>query len=346
MNRLLILAALLLITVIFIGQSMERRDEDQRILKSELHRLPGNAGQTVEMVREIRIERADTAWTYRLKNGNWHYPAYENAFALNDRVKSFVKDLVESHGTIVATRAVPFYGFETNPIRVQLTDSTGSWQQTIEIGASVPGADTREAYMKIPESDTLYHMHADPVKTLDYERLPNRPPFLDPKILPSALVRRAIKQVVYRGSSLPIKKLFREEIEVPEDKKYPTDGPTYQWFADLARPRQKVVNTSVYAYLGFLSRIKYSAIQDPSRLAALGQYLILIDDQDTADTLEVGALDESTALLRHRTTGHVYAVSPIKATLLFPTMALLDSLRDPNPYQVAEPTGPFSLASP
>ncbi|MGA1197549.1 MAG: DUF4340 domain-containing protein, partial [Candidatus Latescibacterota bacterium] len=293
-----------------------------------------------------RIEKADTAWTYRLKNGNWHYPANENAFALNERIKSFLKEIVESYGTVVATHPSPQFGFEENPLTVHLADSTGTWKQTVQIGASLPGEDTREAYMKIPQSDTIYHIHADPVRGMAWERLANHPPFIDHKVLPSALARRAIKKVVFANTAYPIQALERVEIETDKDKKTPAEGPTYEWYATQSNKRRQVVNGSVYAYLSFLGRLKYEALSDPSKMSQTNTYLVLIDDQDTADTLEVGLGQKSHIDLKHKTTGHLYTITPSKANLLFPSPALLDTLPNPSPYQIAEPTGPFSLASP
>jgi hypothetical protein len=345
MNRLLIITALLLIFVIAGERYVEHHVESERVLKSQLRRLPGNEDQTGDLVREFRIESADTAWTYRFKNGNWHYPAYENAFALNDRIKSFVKELVESYGTVVSTKTLPNFGIDANALTVHLTDSTKTWKQTIQIGASLPGSDTREAYMKVPLADTVYQIHADPVRGLHWERRPNTPPFIDPKILPTALSRRAMKQVVYHTNSHPIQQLDRVEIEPEKDKQSPTDGPIYDWFATFSNKRQSVVNRSVYAYLGYLSRLKYTELHDSTQMPQSEKYVVLIDDQDTADTLDIG-VQASNTLVRHRTTGHLYSLPNNKANLLFPTPTVLDTLPDPSPYQIAEPTGPFSLTSP
>lgn len=344
MNKLLIISALLLLFVSIGGHYIEQAQEEQRVLKAQLRQLPNQTGKTADEVRQLRIEKADTAWTYRFKNDNWHYPANENAFVLNDRMKSFLKDIVESNGTIVSTQQQPRFGFEENALTVHLSDSTGLWQQTVQIGASLPGEDTREAYMKVPQSDTIYHIHADPAKGMDWERIPSQPPFIDPKVLPTALIRRAIKRVVFKHPNNPIQSLERVEIET--DKKTPTDGPTYEWYVTQSNKRRKVVNGSVYAYLSFLSRLKYESLHDPMHMPSSQIQVVLIDDQDTADTLEVGSQQMPPIYLKHKTTGHLYSITAPKANLLFPAPTLLDTLPNPSPYQKAEPTGPFSLASP
>ncbi|MBT3604920.1 MAG: DUF4340 domain-containing protein [Candidatus Latescibacteria bacterium] len=344
MTRIIIISILLVIGVMGAGQYLTRQAESQRILKSQLRQLPGNQGITGDSVKVLKIESADTAWTYRFKGGNWHYPADENAFALNDRIKAFVKDVVETYGTIVDTQVKPKFGFDSTALKVHLTDSTGTWQQTVSIGTSLPGTDTREAYMKHPTSDTIYHIHADPRRGLQWQRLPNRPPFIDPKILPSALSRRAIKRFVFKGHSL--QELDRVEIEQDEDESSPTDGPTYEWYSVRSGKRQKRVNGSIYAYISYLSRLKFEALHDPAQISQTNKYIVLIDDQDTADTLDIAPHTTNTTYVHHRTTGHLYSITNTKANLLFPTATNLDSLPDPSPYQLAEPTGAFSLATP
>jgi len=346
MNKLLIITALLLLFVVVGGHYFEQDHEDQRTSKAQLRQLPNHAGKSADIVHEFRIQKADTAWTYRLKNGNWHYPANENVFALNDRIKSFLKETIESYGTVVSTQPSPQFGFEDNALTVQLIDSTGTWKQTIQIGASLPGEDTREAYMKVPLSDTIYHIHADPIKGMAWERLWNQPPFVDPKILPSSVIRRAIKKVVFSNPNSKINALERVEMESNKDKKTPTEGPTYEWYAIQSNQRRKVVSGSVYAYLSFLARLKYEALHDPAQMSSPSTYLVLIDDQDTRDTLEIGSPPKPNIYLKHKTTGHLYTITPSKANLLFPSPALLDTLPNPSPYQIAEPTGSFSLASP
>jgi hypothetical protein len=343
MNRLLISTALFLILVVAAERMIENRFESKRVLKSQLRALPNNAGHTGDAVQEFRIDSADTAWTFRKKDGNWHYPAHENAFALNDRVRSFIKEIVESDGTIVSTRSHPKYGMGS--FTVHLTDSLATWNQTVEIGSSLPGTDTREAYMKVPQSDTIYQIHADPLRGLNFERLPGRPPFLDAKILPSALSRRSMIRIAYDHNGSGAQVLERVEIEKAEDERSPTDGPTYEWYAIQSNKRSKVVDASVYAYLGYLSRLKYDNLHDPTLFPQSTKHLTLIDDQETADTLDIAERGDATFLL-HRTSGHLYSIPHNKARLLFPTPALLDTLADPSPYQQAQPTGPFSLASP
>ena len=152
--------------------------------------------------------------------------------------------------------------------------------------------------------------------------------------------------MVFKNPNNPIQSLERFEIKTDNDKRTPTDGPIYEWYVTLPNKRQKVVNGSVYAYLSFLARLKYETLHDPTQMPTSNTYLVLIDDQDTADTLEVGTQQLPNVYLKHKTTGHLYAITPAKAHLLFPTPTLLDTLPNPSPYQKAEPTGPFSLASP
>ena len=346
MNRLIIITAILLALFLGTEQYIAHQNQAEYVLKNQLRKLPNFATIKADAIREFRVERGDTAWTYRWQNGNWHYPAYQNVFGLNDRIGSFLKDTFDNFGTIIAVENHSKFEFSQTPLTIHLVDSTKTWQETVQIGASLPGTDTREAYMKVPQSDTIYQIHADPIRSLLWERLPNRPPFVDPKVLPSALTRRAIKRVIFNNAQTPVTEIERIEIEKDEAQTSPQDGPQYEWFAHINNKRQKVVNASAYAYLGFLSRLKYDTLEDPTQKRPATQSIILIDDQDIADTLEIGNWNSSQTPVYHKTSGHLYTVANNKAKLLFLTPTLLDTLPRTTPYHQAEPTGAFSLASP
>ena len=350
MNRL-ILTAVILLGLLTAGERiLNAKRETYRIKTQTVRPLPGNAGFTADAIQKLTIALSDTTWVYQFADSNWHYPAYQNVFGLNNRIVSFVKGVVESQGTVVAfdRQNETHYGFATPKIlTVTLTDSTGNWHQSIQIGKSLPGRDANEAFMALSNSDTLFHMHADPQRLLNWERQPGRPPMTDPKMLPTALTRRGITDMHF--TSGPVGRLERAEIEPDENESIrPQDGPIYEWYAQINGIRKKVKSGSVYAYISFLNRLKYSDLHPGNGSYGFGKStVVLIDDADTADTLDVGnRTPDGYTYIRHRTTGQVLSITQIKSDLLFPKPTHLDTLARPSVYDKAQPTGPFSLASP
>lgn len=334
MNKSIIIAILALLLLIVADHYLVTQTEQQRVLHSQVRALPGNENRASSDVWWVEIGKQDTIWRYQKKQGNWVYPAYENAFVLKDRFDAFLRDVVESKGTFLTIELEPRFGFEPEALTVHLADSTKVWKQDIQIGSSLPGIDTEESYMKLTSGDSIFHVHADPNKDIISNRQGDFPPFIDTKILPTALQRRSIKEVIFVNSQTSVDRLDRVEIEKQVDRPQ-IDGPTYQWYAQVSGKRMQVVNASVYTYLSFLSRMQYTNLLDPTQLARNNSKVILIDDQDTADTLEVSTQQHR---IRHQTTGHLYEVQPAQFALLFPTSTLLDSLPKNNPYRNAGKT--------
>ncbi|MDP6038414.1 MAG: hypothetical protein QGG64_07680 [Candidatus Latescibacteria bacterium] len=350
MNRLILTAIILLALLIAGERVLNARREAYRIKTQTVRPLPGDAGISADAIRKLTINLRDTTWVYQFSDGNWHYLAYQNVFGLNDRIKRLLEGVVESQGTVVAfdRQNETHYGFATpQMLSVELTDSTGNWQQRIQIGRSLPGRDANEAFMALTNSDTLFHMHADPQRLLHWERQPDRPPMTDPKVLPTGLVRRGLTDIHFTSGS--VSRLERVEIEPDETESTRLqDGPTYEWYAQINGSKKKVNSGSVYAYISFLNRLKYSDLHPNNASYGFGKStIVLIDDADTADTLDVGnQTSDSTIYIRHRTTEQVLSITQVKSNLLFPSPAHLDTLARPSVYDKAEPTGPFSFASP
>ena len=350
MNRLILIALVLLGLLIAAEQLLNTKRESNRVMTQTVRPLPGNAGHTADSIHNFTITQGDTTWAYQFMNGNWHYPAYQNVFGLNDRIKRFVEGAVESQGTVIAfdRKDSAHYGFGTpGMLSVVFTDSTGSWDQHIQIGRSLPGRDANEAYMAVFNLDTLFHMHGDPRRLLNWERPPGNPPMTDPKVLPTGLARRSTAKILF--TSGPVSQLERVKIEPEEgENTRPQDGPIYEWYAKINGVQKKVPSGSAYAYISYLSRLKFSDLHPPNGTYGFGpSAIVLIDDADTRDTLEVGnRTSTGNTYIHHRTTGQVLTITQTKADLLLLTPARLDTLSSPSPYDKAEPTGPFSLASP
>jgi len=350
MNKLIISAGILLALLIGAEQVLDANRETHRIITQTVRSIPGNEGIKADTIRSFTIQLADTAWSYEQKESNWYYPAYKDAFGLNDQIKRFIESVVESQGTVIASdrTSEQHYGFSTpSMLTITLADSLGKHIQSIQIGRSGPGRDANESYMAPVNNDTLFHVHADPRRLITWQREHYLPPLIDPKMLPSALARRAI--TILKFTSGPVREIERIEIAPEEgENAHPQGGPTYEWHARIDGKKKQVVNSSVYTYISFLKRIKYSKLHPPSGTYGFSQSaIIMTDDSETSDTLEVGdQTPEDNVYIRHRTTGHILSITRAKADLLFPTPTQLDTLPRPSAYDQAEPTGPFSLASP
>jgi len=335
MNKSILIALIALLSLIALDFYLTAQAEHQRVLASIVRSLADTENHTSSDIWAVEIAKNDTIWRFKRTQENWFYPANENAFVLKDRFNSFLRDIVETKGTFVGSQTPSHFGFDKEALSVTLTDSVGQWNKTIQIGYSLPGIDTDESYMKLASNDTILHMHVDPNREIRSNRQGDLPPFIDPKILPSALQRRSLKKIIFVNSPNDVNELERIELEEQTERSQ-LDGPTYEWYANISGKRTRVVNASVYAFLSYLSRIQYTNLLDPTQFGRSPSRIILIDDEDIVDTLEVSTDPSKINVVRHLTTGHLYEITHAKATLLFPTPARLDTLPKPNPYQIVE----------
>lgn len=343
MSRLILIAALLLGLLFATERLVEHRREAHRRQMATLRLLPVVEGVSTDAIRHLKITFGDTAWTYRFDNA-WRYPAYENAYVLGDQIRGFIEGIAASHGTVVATnrRDAARYGIDApDVLTVTLQDSTGAWTQTILIGHSLPRA-AQEAYMAVADNDTLFHVHADPRPILSHLRHPRRAPLIDPKVLPSALPRRAIAHIAFRAPDYPVSGIERVEIKSDDPMHRLQDGPMYEWYATIGQSRRKIDNPATYAYLSFLGRITYADLHAPKADYGFdGRTIALTDDAGATEILDIGGQSpDGHTYVRHHTTGLVMTLAPEKADLLFPSPGILDALPDPSPYLQAEGPNP------
>ena len=354
MKRFLLFTFAVFILLYGLERLLSDRQSAQRNLASRLRPFPGSEELTVEEVKSLRISQSQssTAWIYRFSDDAWHYPAYHNAFAQSDKINPLLESILKSLGTVksVAAEEASRFGFGSKTsLAIELGDSTGKSRLKLEVGHAVPGRDTGESYMRSADSDTIYHMHGDPYRSLKWNPAAVRPPMIDPFVLPRALNRRAIVIVRFRASKYPLRTLRRVLVEPEESEgRSPLDGPTTEWRGEFESGEQKVYNPSGFAFTNYLSRLKYEDLHDPESPDIYGfsgaKWIILEDEDSVVDTLDVGGKSEQgNVYLRHRTTGQVLSVKAHKADLLFPTQALLITLLEETPYQTAEPTGQFGF---
>ena len=320
MSRLILIAALLLGLLFAAERLIENRREAHRRQTATLRPLPGVEGVSTDAIRHLKIALGDTAWTYVFADA-WRYPAYENAYVLGDQLRRFIDGILTSHGTVGTTNHRVHYGIDApDVIAVTLRDSTGAWAQTVQIGRSLPRA-AQEAYMAVAGNDTIFHIHADPRPILSHLRNPHRAPLIDPKVLPSALPRRAIARIAFRAPGYPVSSIERIEIKSDDPMRRLQDGPMYEWYAAIEGTRQKIDNPATYAYLSFLGRLTYADLHPPDADYGFeGRTIALTDDAGISEILEIGGKSpDSHTYVRHRTTCLVMTLAPAKADLITPT---------------------------
>ncbi len=354
MNRLLTIAFIVLGVLIAADRLFQMRQNDRRVHASHLRPLAASPAWSAEKIKQVQIARgvAATPWTYRRRDGTWRYPANFDAYAQADRIEQLLGGILQSLGTIVSTdpAAAAHYGLAPEQaLIVRLADAPGADVFEVWVGRAVPGRDTGESYMKTAGSDTIYHMHANPRLALQ-PIIPGKPPMVDPYVLPRALARKPIVRITY--GQLP-RTLRRVETAPPRPLRSGQlpEGPIHEWYGTFGGREQTCNNASVYAFTGFLSRLRYEKLHDHHAagidygFASPGGKLYLKDEAGMVDTLETGNRDGSgNVYLRHRTTSQVFTITPRKAELLFPTArTLLDTLQKPSPYQMVEPPASFSF---
>ena len=341
MTRLLIVLAALLGVLIAADHLLRRNQESRRQQESTLRFL---SRIRVEQVAEVGIASGGDSWNYAVRGGTWYCPDHFDAFARGDRIERLLGGLLQSQATAVRAGPSDLRRLGLTPeraMRVHLKGRGGRPLLEVWVGRGAPGPASGEAYVKLASMDAVFHLHANPRLALDE----GRPPMVDPHVLPRALGRRPFSKVIFeRGSAYPLRHLRRlqKPAATPARSGLPPRRPTYEWRAGFATGEQACVRSSVFAYLGFLVRLRYEGLRDrmdPARHSEPLDRLILEDSSGRVDTLEVGGRDAGgNTLIRHRTSGQVLAVAPHKAALLFPaSRALLDTLPMPTPYQLAEP---------
>ena len=329
------LAAVLLIGLEY---GLDARWEAQRQRQSLLRPLPN---LPLQQVAAFQVRTAGQTWTYVRRRGHWRFPAYHEAFVLDAQVDQLLGGL-QRLGTVVSTEPGDMQRFGLHPARavvLLLRDSRGHPLDEIWLGRRAPGAAADEAYVKRAGADTIYHLHANPRRALGR----GVPPMLDPHVLPRALERKSIVRMEWEAPAFELSQLRRLELRPALVPGRPPQGPSIVWLSTFAGREDTCLSANAFAFTGFLTRLRYAALHDAAGdgygFNEAGPRLLLQDEDGREDVLEVGVRDgQGNRFLRLRTTGQVFSLAADKADLLFPgRAALIDSLPQPDPYQVVEP---------
>jgi len=341
------LAALAAVVVLLAGLDtyLRQRRAAERALTAVLRPLVDPARDVVpERVRRLRLQAAGAraaraparAWVYEWDGRAWRLPDLHGAYAAPENVDFLLRGLLQSLGTVVATDpgVVARYGLQTDRApRVVLEGGSGQVLLDVLLGRAAPDQRGAEAYVRRAGSDTVLHLHANPARALA-----GNPPLLDTRVLPRALARRALVEVTFRGPAAGDLVRLRR-VDVPADPAAPgppLPGAAHAWVLTHAGRQDTCEAASAGAYLAYLARLQAVAVLPPNGdyAFAAGSRLTLVDEEGTADRLDVGGrVDGDRGYLRHTGAGVTFAVEAGALDLLFPApRLLLEPLPEPSPF--------------
>jgi hypothetical protein len=325
------------------------------ILRSGLHtrrnltgsiRLPlQHTSLNPNVVSELNIQApGQPPWRYVRVAGNWRYPEIHNAFVFSDPIEQFVSQILETNGTVVPAAPSEWRRFEVDPssaVTVHLADSLRN-STTVHLGRALPGRNVNESYVRPGKSDTLFHIHANPLRSLG-PLLAGKPPLLDPYILPRALTKSQIIRIDFYGNQTTIRSL--ERVEAPlrnqrESTRVP-EGPVFDWLVRHENETETCNLRSTNAYIQYLRSFRHGGYAGPFVLPLAEETgSIRINYQSgPPDTLDVYVQEASKqSILKNRNADQIFRLLTRDTKHLFPSRsAVVDSLPVPSPYVSANP---------
>lgn len=363
MNRLLIGLTVALGVLMWTNSRVDRRREARRLDESAFVSLGSLKNVGVDNVAglEVRTGTATESWRYSLRDGDWRYPGYFNAYVEKPRIQSLLDSVLNGLGTkIIRRQKDSHYGLTAEEaVKLTFLDDKDKLLMEAWLGRVVPGRSANASYMKIAKAPGIYLIHKNPRPLLT----PSPPkgkgpgsharqaPMIDSRVFPGALGRRSVSKVLFRGrTGYQLKDLFRVEIERDESSpgKMPAgrppagrepEGPRVEWHGNFAGKKEVFLMSNVSSYVNFLSQLRYETIVDGNSRAAKnfrasGGRIVLEDREGEKDTLEVGGKDrKGRVYIRNRTTGQVFTIAANKAAMLFPARStLMNKVKGLSPY--------------
>ena len=295
-RHLLLLAAVLAAVAAADGWLRRARDSgraEAAVLRSI---LPASGQVEPDRVRTLSLQiPGSSPWVYERRGDTWRFPAYFGAYAHSGRVDRLLHEVLGASGTLVTTDEDDFDDLGVSgpqAVRLALAGNGGEPLGEIWIGRGVPGPAGDESYVRRAGSDSVLHLHANPLLTVGAAR----PPMLDPHLLPRDERGGPVVEVLVTAPPEGAYRLRRVLAPLPED------GPVlplpagererYRW--QLQREsgvEEDCVDASVWEYLTYLRQVRVERLVDP---AASGGYgfgaarVELTDEEGVRDVLEVG----------------------------------------------------------
>lgn len=364
MSRLLIGLTVVLGVLVWTNSRIDRRREARRLDESAFVSLGGLKNVELDMVAglEVRTGTATESWRYSLRDGDWRYPGYFNAYVEKPRIQSLLDSVLNGLGTkIIRRQKDSHYGLNPEKaVKLTFLDDKDKLLMEAWLGRIVPGRSANASYMKIAKAPGIYLIHknlqplltAPPPKGEGPASQARQAPMIDSRVFPGVFGRKGVSKVFFRGrKGYQLKDLFRVEIEKDENGstgKMPAghppagrelEGPRIEWHGNFAGKKEVFLTSNVSAYVGFLSQLRYETIVDGASRAAknfraVGGRIVLEDREGEKDTLEVGGKDrKGRVYIRNRTTGQVFTIAANKAAMLFPARStLMNKVKGLSPY--------------
>ena len=343
MIRQLLLLATVLASVAAADGWLRRARDSGRAEAAVLRSILPPSGQVEpDRVRTLSLQVPGASpWVYERRGGTWRFPAYFGAYAHSGRVDRLLHEVLGASGTLVTTAEDDFDDLGVSgpqAVRLALAGNAGESLGEIWIGRGVPGPSGDESYVRRAGSDSVLHLHANPLLTVGAAR----PPMLDPYLLPRderggsvVEVRVAAPEETYR--------LRRVLAPLPEDAPMMPlpagERERYRWLLHReSGVEDSCVDANVYAYLSYLRQVQVKRLVDPAASSGYGfgaARVELTDEEGVRDVLEVGGAAAGDELYVRNTRARLTAVlAAARADWLAPPSAvLLDTLPHPSPFE-------------
>ena len=326
MKWLAILLVILLATLVGVDRWMTAATHLEREVFAAVRDFPPGRPIDPEEVVSVEVGAGSGRWRYVLRDSVWYHPAMHDAYANGDAIRRMLRSTLTSTATIVSDEGPSgYHGLGPNGVTLRVGDD-----RLFEIGARLPGVTVPERYIREAGSDTVYQLHADPWAPVGDLEIGTS--LLDPRIIPVALSRRSIREVVI---ARPGEHIRLERVDVETTTPGP-EGPRYTWYREVGARRDSVNLSAAWAYVGYLQGLTWNSVLDPGH-AGKGKFLgsvMLLDDTGQRDSIDLRRDDNGTIIASHRGTGRVYGLEDEQVDLVFTSMDLRDPLPDPNPFRV------------
>ena len=345
MIRHLLLLAVVLAGVAAADGWLRQARDSRRVEAGALRAVLPPSGQVEpERVRRLSLQiPGSSPWVYERRGGTWRFPAYFGAYAHAGRVDGLLHEVLGASGTLVSTDDDDFDDLGVSgpqAVRLTLEGNAGEPLGEIWIGRGIPGPAGDESYVRRAGSDSVLHLHANPLRQVGAAR----PPMLDPHLLPRDERRAAVVEVLVAPPAEEAYQLRRVLAALPEDAPalpLPVgERDRYRWLLQRESGVDSCVDASVYAYLTYLRQVRVERLVDPAASAGYGfgaARVELTDEEGVRDVLEVGGA--AGAQERYARNGRARLTAVLAAAraewLTPPAAVLLDTLAQPSPFEGA-----------
>ena len=336
---LLVLAACLALLAITDGWLRQHQAEQLR-LDATLMPLVADSQIVPERVGRMDLKfDADLAYAFVGEGDLWRFPAYHNAVAHADRLERLLQLTLSSQGTLYTSDpALHSSAGMTQPtLQIDLYDRGGAPLTQLQFAGPLPGPAGTESYARIAGTDTVLHLHADPISVVGR----GRPPMLDPHLLPRSLSLGALVEIEVEGEGgwrLQRVAALRPETTGPMP---PTADQRYRWLLHRGTRIDSCRSGSVAAYLGFLRKVRVDGLtstRQPASEGSASTRLRLTDEEGVVDELRVAGADPTTgSTLVHNQRAAIQALVAARRAVWLtpPASTFLDSLIAPTPFDRA-----------